>query len=103
MRMNLYARSIVCTAALFLLASSLARAEDDDLIAPDEQVECPPATSDGCGAVPAADGVPVGVFVPSLTPGFTVCAGFLLLKPGADNLGYSTITTFLPLENPQWA
>jgi len=45
----------------------------------------------------------MNVFIPDLTPGFQFTAGFLLLKPGADNLGWSTITTYLPIQNPQWA
>jgi hypothetical protein len=43
------------------------------------------------------------VFVPNLTPGFEFSAGLLILQPGANNLGYATVTTFLPLANPQWA
>jgi hypothetical protein len=53
----------------------------------------------GCGAcVPAA----LPVYVPCLPAGWQYSAGLLLLTPGADNLGYATITTFLPLQNPQW-
>jgi hypothetical protein len=43
------------------------------------------------------------VFVPKLAPGIEFTGGWLFLRPGADNLGFATITTFLPLENPQWA
>ena len=46
---------------------------------------------------------PINVFVPNLTPGFQFSGSFLLLKPGADNLGWSTITTYLPIQSPQWA
>jgi hypothetical protein len=60
--------------------------------------EC--VTPDACGAGVA--GVPLAVLVPSSEPGFELSAGLLLLTPGADNLGYATITTFLPLQNPQW-
>jgi hypothetical protein len=45
----------------------------------------------------------LSVFVPNLTPGFEFSASSLFLRPGADNLGYATITTFLPVGNPQWA
>lgn len=55
---------------------------------------------DGCGGDVSA-GLPV--YVPCLPAGWELSAGLLLLTPGADNLGYATITTFLPLQNPQWA
>lgn len=42
-------------------------------------------------------------FVPNLRPGIELTAGLLLLQPGADNLGFATTTTFLPIQNPQWA
>src|SRR5262249_27409223 len=45
----------------------------------------------------------LSVGVPNLTPGFEFSAGLLVLKPGADNLGYATVTTFLPIQSPQWA
>lgn len=101
--MNGYGRSILCTAALFMMASSLARAADPDCIAPDQRVEIPPVTPQACDAAPSSAGVPLAVFVPNLTPGFEFSAGLLFLKPGADNLGYATVTTFLPIGNPQWA
>ena len=47
--------------------------------------------------------VPLSVGIPIFTPVFDFHGSFLLLKPGAENLGFATITTFLPLENPQWA
>ena len=55
---------------------------------------------DGCG-----DGVSAGlsVYAPCVPEGWQFSAGLLLLTPGADNLGYATITTFLPIQNPQWA
>jgi len=101
--MKLCGRSILCMAALFMMASSLARAADSDSIAPDEQEEIPTETCCACDGAPSCAGAPLSIFVPDLTPGFKFNAGFLLLRPGADNLGWSTITTFLPLENPQWA
>jgi hypothetical protein len=61
---------------------------------------CDAAQSCACAAQPCC--TPLSVYVPHLTPGFTFNAGFLLLQPGADNLGYATVTTFLPLGNPQW-
>jgi Legionella pneumophila major outer membrane protein precursor len=126
--MSFYDGLIFRTAALFMIASSFARAG----LASDQQGEAPPATTCACDAAPscactcgaapscacacdaaqsctcACDAAPscaapLCVFVPDLTPGFQFTAGFLLLKPGADNLGFATITTFLPLENPQWA
>ena len=51
---------------------------------------------------PAA-GAPLPVFAPNLDPGWEFSGSLLFLRPGADNLGWSTITTFLPIQNPQWA
>lgn len=48
-------------------------------------------------------GAALDVFVPNLRPGLELSAGILLLQPGADNLGFATTTTFLPIQNPQWA
>lgn len=98
--MSLYGRSILCTAALFMMASSLAWATDPDWMPPEQRVEIPPVTPRACDASSA--GVPLAVCVPNLTPGFEFSAGVLVLRPGADNLGYATVTTFLPLQNPQW-
>ncbi|MFM8413326.1 MAG: Lpg1974 family pore-forming outer membrane protein, partial [Planctomycetota bacterium] len=57
-----------------------------------------------CGdAFPSAAGTRLDVFVPNLRSGLELSAGFLLLQPGADNLGFATTTTFLPVQNPQWA
>jgi hypothetical protein len=89
-------------------------------IAPDKQVEILPQTeilpdgaddfcSDDCCDLPTScatrhcGGAPLAVFIPNLNPGLEVYAGLLYLKPGADNLGWATITTFLPIQNPQWA
>jgi hypothetical protein len=101
--MDLHGRSILCTAALFMMASSLAWAADPDWIAPGQRFEIPAVTAQTCDAAPSSAGVPLAVFVPHLTPGFEFSAGLLFLKPSADNLGYATITTFLPVGNPQWA
>jgi hypothetical protein len=68
-----------------------------------QQVAGPPLPSPVFDAAPPPAGVPVSVFVPNQTPGWEFNAGVLLLRPGADNLGFATITTFLPLQNPQWA
>jgi hypothetical protein len=91
------------TAALFMMASCLARAADSDWLVSDEQAAVPPATTLACNAAPSCTGDPLDAYVPDLTPGFQYSASLLLLKPGADNLGFGTITTFLPLQNPQWA
>src|SRR4029079_5572375 len=72
-------------------------------IAPDELDENPPETSCACDAAPLCAGAPLPVFVPDLTPGFQFSGSLLYLRPGADNLGFATITTFLPIQNPQWA
>jgi hypothetical protein len=155
--MNLCRGSILCTAALCMLASNLVRAADPASIAPDQPANLPPVTpaayvaaqpsacvapqpcagnavqpcafvaaqpcacattqpcscataqpcacdstqSCACGAAQPCC-TPLSVYIPHLAPGFTFNAGFLLLQPGADNLGYATVTTFLPLGNPQW-
>ena len=101
--MNLYASSMFCSAALFLMASSVARAADHDSIVPDEQLEVASVTTAAFETAASGRGVPLAVYVPNTTPGLNLSAGLLLLKPGADNLGYATITTFHPLGNPQWA
>ncbi|MGD9724617.1 MAG: Lpg1974 family pore-forming outer membrane protein [Pirellulales bacterium] len=88
-------------AALFILPS-LARAADPEWIVPDEREGGLPETACVCDAAPSCAGGPLNVFVPNLTPGFQFSASFLLLKPGADNLGWSTITTYLPIQSPQW-
>jgi hypothetical protein len=85
------------------MASSLAQAADPDWIDPDPGPEIVPGTAFACDAAPCCAGSPLGVFVPELAPGVQFSASFLQLKPGADNLGFATITTFLPLQNPQWA
>lgn len=59
------------------------------------------ATAQNTG--PESVGHRLDVFVPDLEPGLEVTAGILLLQPGADNLGFATTTTFLPVQNPQWA
>lgn len=100
--MDLHGRSILCAAALVMMASISARA-NPDWMAPDQRVEIPPVTAETSDAAPLSAGVPLTVFVPYLTPGFEFSAGLLLIKPGADNLGYATITTFLPIGSPQWA
>src|SRR5690349_3342577 len=109
-RMNHYRRAMWCAAAVFMLSLSLARAADPDWMPP-EEVEAPPGTAFACDAAagcacdlsPSCAATPLGVFVPNLNPGVQFTASFLQLKPGADNLGFATITTFLPLQNPQWA
>jgi hypothetical protein len=105
--MRLCGKSILCMVALFMMASSLARAADPDWIAPDERDEISSESACDCDAAASCGGscggVPLPVFVPNLRPGFQFSGSLLYLRPGADNLGYATITTFLPLENPQWA
>jgi hypothetical protein len=95
--------SILCTAVLVMIASSLARAADPAGNAPDQRFENSPVPQYACDADPSAAGGPLAVFVPNLTPGFEFSAGVLILRPGADNLGYAAVTTFLPVQNPQWA
>lgn len=101
--MTLYRRSVLCTAALVTMASSLAWAAEPASIVPDQRAEIPAATPYADAAAPSSAGVPLAVFVPNLDPGFEFSGGLLLLRPGADNLGYATVTTFLPIQNPQWA
>lgn len=101
--MTLDGKSLLCTAALAIMASVLARAADIAQVAPDQRVELTAVAPCTCDAQPSASGVPLTVFVPNLNPGFEFSAGFLLLQPSAGNLGYATVTTYLPLANPQWA
>lgn len=79
----------------------------DDAVAADPMLPHEAACSHGAGccgaAFPSAAGTRLDVFVPNLRSGLELSAGFLLLQPGADNLGFATTTTFLPVQNPQWA
>jgi hypothetical protein len=100
--MTLAVRLVLCTLALFVMASSLAQASDPIAIAADQQFEDPTGMCTDCDAAGPYAGAPLSVFVPDLTPGIQFSASFLQLKPGADNLGWSTITTYLPVQNPQW-
>ncbi|MDZ4821779.1 MAG: Lpg1974 family pore-forming outer membrane protein [Planctomycetota bacterium] len=92
-------------AAVCMLAPSYAGAADADHAVLDQQFEAPevPSCAYACDDEPECGGAPVNVFVPNLVPGFEFSADLLYLRPGADNLGFATITTFLPLTNPQWA
>lgn len=101
--MRLCNRQMLFMAALLMAASSLAWGADPDWIASDERDEILSEPACACNAAASCTGSPMAVFVPDLTPGFQFSASFLQLKPGADNLGWSTITTFLPIQNPQWA
>jgi hypothetical protein len=102
-RMNPCGKLILCTAALWMLASSGARAAAADWDAPDEPAEVVPELPDEDDGCSPCVGTPLAVYVPNLCPGWELSAGLLYLRPGADNLGWGTITTFLPLQNPQWA
>jgi hypothetical protein len=66
---------------------------------------CLPAARRVSGQDPGQEalGTRLDVFVPATRPGLELTGGFLLLQPGADNLGFATTTTFLPVQNPQWA
>ncbi len=101
--MNRYGKLMLCAAALLVMALRPARADDPASFVSDQEEEILPGTTCECDAVPSLPGVPLSVFVPCPTSRLEVNASFLLLKPGADNLGFATITTFLPLDNPQWA
>lgn len=90
------------TAALFLMASSMARGQDRVSPVAVESIADPSEASSDVDAAPSYAVTRRNVFVPDLTPGLQFSGGFLLLKPGADNLGWSTITTYLPIQNPQW-
>lgn len=74
----------------------------DDLTFPHDSA-CNAVAGCSCDSFPAAAGSPLAVFVPNMRSGLELTAGFLLLQPGADNLGFATTTTFLPIQNPQWA
>lgn len=42
------------------------------------------------------------ISIPCLKTGFKYTASLLYLQPGADNLGWAVITTYLPLASPTW-
>lgn len=110
-------RGLVAAAAICLPASQQVHAEElglDRVIVPDVPAAAELAVPfESAGATPVASarqlgdsrsaGSPLDVFVPNLRPGLELTAGILLLQPGADNLGFATTTTFLPVQNPQWA
>ncbi len=113
--MTVAGRMVLCAVALFLVAPSLVQAADPPAIpASPALVASPPLVTDepiadsigtccdSTAVLPCA-GTPLSVFVPNLAPGLQFNASVLLLKPGADNLGWSTITTYLPVQSPQWA
>ncbi len=127
--LNVVGRAVLAAALMCLMSVSSARANDTQaswldaqevLESPKPAIACDGncdgacggacngacsggCASGGCDAFPSAAGMNLAVFVPNLKPGFEFTGGFLLLKPGADNLGFATITTFLPIQNPQWA
>lgn len=91
--------------ALSIMLSSVARAADLAALADDADQPAQDAqgTCCDCDAAEPCCGAPLCVFVPDLRPGLQFNASYLQLKPGADNLGWSTITTYLPVQSPQWA
>jgi len=95
--------TICFAAAMIMLASSLARGAEPDEITPPQPIESAPVTDQVEEVIPSSDDIALAVYVPNLAPGFEFSGGLLYLKPGADNLGYATITTFLPIGSPQWA
>jgi len=94
---------MLCTAMLVMMTAGLAWAADPASLPPEQRIETPAVAPMTADAYPAAAGGPLAVFVPDLAPGFEFSAGVLVLRPGADNLGYATVTTYLPIESPQWA
>jgi hypothetical protein len=99
-----WARAIFCAAALVVLLSNGAYSSVPESMAQDDdEIEILSENSCVTTACPAPDAIPLPVFVPRLAPGLEFSGGWLYLKPGADNLGFATTTTFLPLQNPQWA
>lgn len=98
-----HVRSLLCSAVLVMMTSSLAWGAAPAPIASDQGFEIPSGKLRADDVEPSAVGVPLVVFVPNLTPGFEFSAGVLVLQPGAANLGYATVTTFLPIQSPQWA
>lgn len=96
-------KAILQTAILLTALTGLSRVIAAEGVVTNQPTEVLASVADTCGATPPCAGVPLNVFVPNLAPGIEFTGGWLFLKPGADNLGFATITTFLPLENPQWA
>lgn len=45
----------------------------------------------------------IRVYIPNLEPGFEFSASATYLQPHADNLGWSVITTVLPIPSPNWS
>ncbi len=88
--------SVVAGLVLGLLVASSASAAE---LIPDESW----SVAEPVAAARPAAGTALAVYVPNTRGGVEWTAGFLLLQPGADNLGYATTTTFLPIQNPQWA
>lgn len=100
---------IVVVAALALLAPAASAWAED--LSPEPLAEGPEIITPGSAEENASEpdlyqpevSVPLSVGIPIFTPAFDFNGSFLFLRPGADNLGFATITTFLPLQNPQWA
>lgn len=113
---RLVSNVVVVAAAISLLTARQVGAQDSpqepldtteesaavEMLVPFDDV-CNHAVGSSCHARSCSAGSPLAVFVPHTRSGLEVTAGFLLLQPGADNLGYATTTTFLPVQNPQWA
>lgn len=105
------AAAVCCLTAALPVCGQVADQEQlgisDEAVAADLMLPHDTACSHGfgcsCDACPSAAGARLDVFVPNLRSGLELSAGFLLLQPGADNLGFATTTTFLPIQNPQWA
>ncbi len=108
----------LCAVTLLLLSPSIALADDaespttiEEISGPvtsahdvaQEEIDILPDSSCACDAAPSSVGTPLSVFIPNQRPGWEFGGGFLWLKPGADNLGWATVTTYLPVQNPQWA
>lgn len=93
--------------AILMIASTImstsAHGADLGSFASDQANETTSMTPCECEPGAACAGRAFAVYVPDQTPGWEFSGSFLLLQPGADNLGFATITTFLPIQNPQWA
>lgn len=115
-KLRVVGRAVVAAVVLCLVAAGPLRAQEGDSdwggepagataadIALAYEGVCDHAPGCSCDTLPSAGGAALDVFVPNLRPGLELTAGILLLQPGADNLGFATTTTFLPVQNPQWA
>jgi len=97
---------LIATAALLVAPVNQARAGDPTPDPPQQNAEALPAVlgsvatgNDNVGR-PIAEG-PFVVTIPRLASGLEIHAGFLLLQPGSDDLGWAVLTNYQNLASPR--